>query len=71
MYRYEVKYWDDIDGFVTSKGFVRGSSYAEAMEQLHAWFNVPNAGNDSISNVQIYALDDVLDDEDIKEVIAD
>lgn len=71
MYRYEVKYWDDIDGFVTSKGFVCGNSYAEAMERLHAWFNVPNAGNDSISSVQIYALDDVLDDEDIKKVIAD
>jgi hypothetical protein len=71
MYRYEVKYWDDIEGFVTSKGFVRGNSYTDAMEQLRVWFNVPNAGNDSISSVQIYALEDVLDDEDIKEVIAD
>lgn len=71
MYRYEVKYWDDIEGFVTSKGFVRGNSYTDAMEQLRTWFNVPNAGNDSISSVQLYALEDVLGDEEIKEVIAD
>lgn len=71
MYRYELKYWDDIDGFVTSKGFVRGDSYAEAMDQLHAWFNVPNTEGEAISSVQIYALEDVLDDEEIKKVVAD
>ena len=60
MYRFNVKYWKDAEEAECS-GIVAGKDYGEAANRLDEYF-----GEDLIS-MTIYEIDDIIEDEDIKE----
>jgi hypothetical protein len=65
MYRFEVEACNELTNKIEiAKGFVKGQNYGDAMRILSEWF-----GTTLIAVKLLYELNEVLEDDEIKEVI--
>ena len=65
MFRYTVEYHDEITGELsTSSGIVAASTYGAAADRL-----VEYHGLEYIVSVSIYMMDDVLCDEELRDML--
>lgn len=62
MFRFEVKWYDSIDSkMVIEKGIIAGEGYGAAADRLVKYYD-----RDAIVYINLYELDTILTDEDIK-----
>lgn len=65
MYRFEVEIHNELTNKVEIvKGFVKGQNYGDAMRILSEWFDTT-----LIAVKLFYELNDILEDDEIKEMI--
>lgn len=65
MYRFEVEAYNELTNErEIAKGFVKGQNYGNAMQILNEWF-----GTTLIAVKLLYELNELLEDDEIKEVI--
>lgn len=65
MYRFEVEARNELTNKIEiAKGLVKGQNYGDAMRILNEWF-----GTTLIAVKLLYELNEILEDDEIKEVI--
>lgn len=68
MYRFMIKYWDDIDSEIrTCRGLLGASSYVDAMDKAVKYCSPASSPGEGIIEVSISEFENPLDIEEIQD----
>ena len=67
LVRYKVQYWDEIDHSIQNeRGFVFGENLGNAVNRICKWY-----GETNISEISVYECEEVLSDEEIRDILSE
>lgn len=67
LVRYKIRYWDEIEHDIhNERGLTIGENLGDAVNRICDWY-----GKTNVSEISVYECEEVLVDEEIKDMLAE